>query len=86
MTRYYFIHQTGCGACEEQRPIVDAFCAKHPELKRVDVDLAIEEWKARAWIPKVTPTHVLLRNGRKPIIYEGEATLEELEEWLEATR
>lgn len=86
MTRYFFLHMEGCSACESQRPVVDVFCSKHVELKRVDVDLSVEEWKARAWTPSVTPTHVLWKPGRKPSVYEGEASLEQLDSWLEAFR
>lgn len=81
-TRYYYLMMSGCDACESNKPVVDEFCAAHPELKRVDVDLAFEEWHARAWVPKATPTHVLLKKGRKPSIYEGEASRAELETWL----
>lgn len=81
--RLYFIHATGCGACEEARPEVEAFARVHNGVRVIAVDLAVAEWKAKTWEPQMTPSYVLLDSeGRRRGMREGLLTEKELEVWV----
>lgn len=53
----FFLHATGCPACEMMKPEVRQFYLTHRDKVRVvPVDLAVAEWKAKKWAPEMTPT------------------------------
>ena len=56
----YFVHATGCEACEMLKPEVAAWWRvnKH-RVRLVPVDLARVEWRAKRWEPEMTPSLVI---------------------------
>jgi thiol-disulfide isomerase/thioredoxin len=56
----YFLHATGCPACEAARPEVGRWYAANKHRARVvPVDLTRVEWQAKAWEPDATPTCII---------------------------
>ena len=56
----YFLHATGCEACEMMKPEVAAWWRVNRHRARlVPVDLARVEWKAKKWEPDMTPSLVI---------------------------
>jgi thiol-disulfide isomerase/thioredoxin len=56
----YFLHATGCPACEMMKPEVGAFYASNRDrIRVVPVDLAVAEWRAKKWAPEMTPTLIV---------------------------
>jgi thiol-disulfide isomerase/thioredoxin len=82
----YWLHATGCPACSEMEPFVDAFAKKNGHrLPVIKADLMEVEWAARNWAPEVTPTLVLLRSDGERRVHEGAITeVKELNEWIRA--
>lgn len=69
----YFIHASGCEACEMAKPEVGAFWrANKNRVKVVPVDLTRAEWKAKKWEPDATPTLIVrYADGRLSKKLEG---------------
>jgi thiol-disulfide isomerase/thioredoxin len=90
----FFIHggkdeATGehlCEACKEAAPMVEAYAKRHPEVKVEEVDLAVVDWKAKKWAPRLTPTLVVLKpegaRGAPWVYYEGVPSEAEFVAWI----
>lgn len=67
----YFVYLDGCEHCEAAWPTVEAYGRRHPEVKVTRVDLATVDWKAKRWMPRATPTIIILKPDGRWLYYEG---------------
>ena len=80
----FFIHMPGCGACAKTAPQfarAAAQLAKVAGVRSAPVDITKVDWKAKRWIPRVTPSIVLIARGRMVGVIEGQATAEQIYQW-----
>lgn len=79
----YFIHATGCPACEMRKRAVGAWWRAHREaVNVVPLDLTRVEWRAKRWEPEMTPTLVVrYPDGRLSERLEGYADDAEFLAW-----
>lgn len=83
----FFLELTGCEACAEAKPHVEAFAASHPDVVVEKIDLADEEWPDAAPVgpPEYTPAYCVVQAGRRPRTIAGRVlTVEELDRWVYA--
>lgn len=89
----WFIHMHGCDACRRTvgEVVVAArrIQAEQPgRLKVFPVDLATQPWKAERWMPRVTPTLLVLRDGEdfdpKRDVLEGQRNAAQIYSWVKA--
>ena len=69
-----------CGPCKMQSPIVDAFAAKHPEVKVCKVNVDDEPALAARFGIMSIPTLIAFRDGQAVHTTVGLSSLEEIEE------
>lgn len=83
----FYLYATGCPACRSLKPILADFYARNKHrVNVVPVDLSRVEWKAKKWVPEVTPTLILRRPDgtlSKPMEgYEDRKPRESFEAWF----
>lgn len=67
----FFIHMPGCHTCASVKPLIAKFRAEHPEVRVRPLDITAVEWKARRWMPQVTPTLVHMDKHRRLHVFDG---------------
>lgn len=89
----WFIHMPGCHACHntvgEVVHAVRRIQAERPhQLRAFPVDLQTTQWKAERWMPRVTPTLLILVDGRgfdpKHDVLEGQRSAAQIYQWTKA--
>lgn len=81
----WLLHLTGCAACTEAKPIVEAFAKDHPEVSVEYLDLA--DVAEDAWQglepPDDVPSYAVMVEGARPRTVVGRVLKrEELELWV----
>lgn len=79
-----FVYQPGCGGCEAQAPVVDAFdsvFSREVRIFKVDITRVSD----LPWAVTMTPSFVLVRTGKPDKFADGETfeNVEELARWVE---
>lgn len=80
----WFIHARGCPACAALRPEVGRWLRANPgRVRPLALDLEQVEWKAKRWEPELTPTLLLVDEGRVVAKMEGFEELTDFARWIE---
>lgn len=77
--------QTGCDACAEAKPHLEAFRERFPQIEVEMIDLTVEEWPDMAPIepPESIPSYALLERDMRPRVVEGRIlTTDQLAIWV----
>lgn len=85
MTTLFFLHETGCPACEEAKPVVGAFAMSHSDVEVVMLDLTVEDWPEDADVdpPEAIPSYAIMVDGHVQRTLVGRVLKqEELEKWV----
>lgn len=82
LPRLYFFAQTGCGHCEEARPIVARLKQEHAlRILVVELRLDRKEWNILGWTPSATPGFALVNDGKLSKKHVGLMEYDELAAW-----
>ena len=73
--RLYVFHRANCHFCARALPIVDQFAAKHPEA----IVVKTMRQELNGFVPKGTPTYLLVSSSGEHLAHEGLLTLSEME-------
>lgn len=84
MRTVYFFVSPSCGACEEWKPVVDAFITKHlGKVLALRCNPNFRDYTFGRWSVKYTPSVAVQESGHLLRYAEGRLmTLEELEDFV----
>jgi thioredoxin-like negative regulator of GroEL len=75
----------GCGACQETKPVVRRYAARHTEVDAYEINVnALEELADRHHI-QATPTLMVYLKGQRLARRTGALTEEQFERWMAKT-
>lgn len=77
---------TGCGACQETKPVVRRYSMSHQDVDAYEVNVNQLPMLADAHRISATPTLMLFMGGKRAARRTGSLTEQQLERWVDKVR